>query len=110
MESSKTLHTGSNNDVDSSSKIEAIKNLIFGDNIRAYNSEFESLKVEIRSNEKITEEHLILIEQRIDNLETDLQIRLTKLEDKIDHTLQDLINNRKQLADLFIGMGNELSK
>ena len=33
--------------IDSASKIEVIKNLIFGDNIAEYNSEFEALKKDI---------------------------------------------------------------
>ena len=36
-----------NNINDASSKIETIKNLIFGENIQAYDSEFETLKKEI---------------------------------------------------------------
>jgi len=37
---------------DPASKIEVIKNLIFGENIAEYNSEFESLKKEIDSKRK----------------------------------------------------------
>ena len=35
--------------IDSASKIEAIKNLIFGENIQQYITEFETLKKEIDS-------------------------------------------------------------
>ena len=35
------------NTVDSSSKIDAIKQLIFGENMQAYDSEFETLKQDI---------------------------------------------------------------
>jgi len=109
MESPNHTNPSSINDTDSSSKIEAIKNLIFGDNIKAYNSEFDALKVDIRKNEEITEEHLALIEQRIDSLETDFQIRLTKLEERIDQSFQNISNNRKELSDLFLQIGNQLS-
>lgn len=37
---------------DSASKIEVIKNLIFGENIAEYNSEFDTLKKEIDSKKK----------------------------------------------------------
>ena len=42
-----TKNTNTKNAADSASKIEVIKNLIFGENIAEYNSEFETLKKEI---------------------------------------------------------------
>ena len=44
--------TTANNVSDSASKIEVIKNLIFGENIAEYNSEFETLKKEIDAKRK----------------------------------------------------------
>ncbi|WP_108867472.1 fructose 1,6-bisphosphatase [Aquimarina aquimarini] len=102
---------------DPSSKIEAIKNLIFGENIAAYNSEFEKVKKEITSKKKDLED---LIDdtrkelfQAIDNLSTDLNIRITELEDNLaDKT--DMLDNKKVdkkvLGDLLINLGEKINQ
>lgn len=103
--------------VDANSKIDAIKELIFGENIQAYNSEFETLKADILS-KKETLENLIddvksELLQNIDSLSTDLNIRITELEDSFNDKIDTLDNkkvDRKQLSDLFIKLGEKISE
>lgn len=102
---------------DNSSKIDAIKDLLFGDNIVEYNSQFESIKNDILK-KKEDLEHLIEVTQKslneaIDNLSTDLNIRITSLEDVFEekiNALDDKKMNRKDLGDLLIKLGNKISE
>lgn len=101
---------------DSASKIEVIKNLIFGDNIEEYNSEFVSLKKEIDSKRKELKSYIDETRQElmanIDNLSTDVNIRITDLEnaleDKADQ-LDDKKVDRKLLGDLLISLGEKIA-
>lgn len=102
---------------ENSSKIEAIKNLIFGENIAEYNHEFEAVKADIR-NKKIALEDLINSTRQelniaIDNLSTDINIRITELEDKLDTKTEELNEqkvDRKLLGDLLIKLGTKISE
>jgi len=100
---------------DSASKIEVIKNLIFGENIAEYNSEFETLKKEIDSKreelQKYIDETREELISSIDNLSTDINIRMTDLEnsledkaDKLDHQKVD----KKLLGNLLISLGEKI--
>ena len=101
---------------DAASKIDVIKNLIFGENIQAYDSEFELLKQDILDKKKILEE---LIEDvkadlktAIDNVTTDVNIRITELEDNLENKLEDIDTakvNKKMLGDLLIELGEKVS-
>ncbi|SHJ67375.1 fructose 1,6-bisphosphatase [Aquimarina spongiae] len=102
---------------DPSSKIEAIKNLIFGDNIAAYNSEFEIVKKDILSKKKelegFIEDTRNELNQAIDNLSTDINIRLTELEDKLAdkaETLDAQKVDKKTLGDLLITLGENIQQ
>lgn len=102
---------------DHSSKIEVIKNLIFGENIAEYNSEFEEIKADINNKKKAIEELIEAtrteLSQAIDNLGTDLNIRITELEDTVENNMEKLDEkkvDRKLLGDLFIKLGNKISE
>lgn len=103
--------------IDNSSKIEAIKNLIFGENIQEYNSEFQSVKEDIL-NKKQELEHLIdetrsELMQAIDNLSTDLNIRITEVEDAFNKradSLDDKKLDRKQFGKLLVNLGEKISQ
>ena len=98
------------------SKIEAIKNLIFGDNIQAYDSEFETLKQDILDKKKILED---LIEEvstdlrkSIDDVSTDVNIRITDLEKSLEGKIEDLDSksvDRDLLGKLLINLGEKVS-
>ena len=99
------------------SKIEAIKNLIFGENIAEYDNEFEAIKNDIIK-KKMALEDLIAttqteLNEAIDNLSTDVNIRITKLEDDLAAKFENLNEkkvDRKQLGDLLIKLGSKISE
>jgi len=105
------------NNVDSVSKIETIKNLIFGENIQQYDSEFETLKKDILQKR---EELRILVEETnseintlIDNLSTDLNIRITELENTLAEKADNLEAkkvDKKTLGTLLVKIGNQISE
>ena len=115
--SKNTQETESNGSLDSGSKIEAIKNLIFGENIKEYDSEFESLKKDInrKKNElkNLIEETHKELNTLIDNASTDLNIRITELEGSIADKTEDLALNKvdkKTLGQLLVKLGNQISE
>lgn len=103
--------------LNTNSKIDAIKELIFGDNIQAYNSEFEAVKADIIAKKEELQNLISTIEseliESIDTLSTDLNIRLTDLEssinDKLD-TMDSKKTDRKLLGELFIKLGEKISE
>jgi archaellum component FlaC len=98
------------------SKIEAIKNLIFGDNIQAYDSEFETLKQDILNKKKDLEDLLEEVgsdlRKSIDNLSTDINIRITDLEQSLEGKIGDLEEksvDKDALGKLLIELGKKVS-
>ncbi len=109
--------TPPNGVLDSGSKIEAIKNLIFGENIQAYDSEFDSLKKEITEKrdelKDFVDETRKELNDLIDNLSTDLNIRITELETTIADRAEDLNTkkvDKKILGQLLVKLGNQISE
>lgn len=98
------------------SKIDAIKDLLFGENIQTYDKEFESVKSDILEKRN---ELLDLISQTrkeldnaIDNLGTDVNIRITELEDTFNAKSDALDANKidkKVLGNLLVNLGNKIS-
>lgn len=114
---SKTKKAASENSVtDSASKIEVIKNLIFGENIAEYNSEFETLKKEIDTKRKELKNYIDDAREElmtsVDNLSTDINIRITDLEnaleDKADKLSEQKVD-KKTLGDLLISLGENIA-
>ena len=102
--------------MDSSSKIEAIKNLIFGENMEQYDSEFETLKKELDDKKKVLEAYIDEVRhelmQSIDSLSTDVNIRITDLEDSLSARAEQLSEDkvdRKELGKLLINLGEKIS-
>ncbi|KAA5824069.1 fructose 1,6-bisphosphatase [Algibacter amylolyticus] len=98
------------------SKIDAIKELIFGENIQAYNSEFEALKADIIAKKEELQNLMSAVEseilQNIDTLSTDINIRISDLEKSVEDKLDNLDDkkvNRKLLSELFIKLGEKIS-
>lgn len=97
------------------SKIEAIKNLIFGENIQEYNHEFEALKADIATKREEMLEYVDDARKEImtavDNLSTDVNIRISDLEQALDDKAQDLDNrkvSRDSLGDMLIKLGENI--
>ncbi|WP_044632180.1 hypothetical protein [Neotamlana sedimentorum] len=100
-----------------SSKIDAIKELIFGENIQEYNEEFETLKKDILNKKNELQELISTVEsellQSIDSLSTDINIRVTELENTVNDRLDDLGDkkaDRKLLSKLFIQLGEKIAE
>ena len=100
----------------SASKIDIIKNLIFGETIQTYDTEFEALKKDILDKKKVLED---LIEEirtdlstTLDNVSTDVNIRITELEhnlsEKIDAIETDKVN-KKMLGKLLVDLGEKIA-
>ncbi|MBB3124310.1 uncharacterized protein YoxC [Mesoflavibacter sabulilitoris] len=105
------------NAVDASSKIDAIKQLIFGENMQAYDSEFETLKKDILNKkeelEQLIDEVKTELLQNIDNLSTDVNIRITELEASLEEktdALEEKKVDRKLLGELFTKLGEKISQ
>jgi len=114
--SKKTKSEAPTENHDSSSKIEAIKNLIFGENIEQYDSEFNTLKKEIQEKKEALESYIDEVRseimQSIDTLSTDVNIRITDLEDAVQAKTDALSEekvDRKQLGKLLISLGEKIS-
>ncbi|AUC83727.1 fructose 1,6-bisphosphatase [Lacinutrix sp. Bg11-31] len=108
--------TNNTNATDSTSKIDAIKQLIFGENIQEYNHEFEAVKQDILKKKKELENLLDDVKsellQNIDNLSTDINIRITELENTLEdkaETLDEKKLDRKLFGDLLIKLGEKIS-
>lgn len=102
---------------DSGSKIEAIKNLIFGENIKAYESEFELLKQDILDKKKVLEDLMDEVREdlskTIDNIATDVNVRITELEENIEAKIENLDDHtvkKEMLGELFKELGDKISK
>lgn len=100
---------------EATSKIEAIKNLIFGENMAAYDSEFEAVKKDLtekrRELEDFIEETKKELHHSIDNLSTDLNIRITDLEDQLSQKTTKLDGqkvDKKILGELLISLGEKI--
>ncbi|RDK88358.1 fructose 1,6-bisphosphatase [Marinirhabdus gelatinilytica] len=112
----KNTPTENNNPLDSNSKIEAIKNLIFGENIQEIDSEFNTLKKAVDEQKAQLENYIDEVRnelmQSIDSLSTDVNIRITDVEDAMTAKTEALAESkvdRKQLGQLLISLGEKIS-
>jgi len=97
------------------SKIDVIKNLIFGDTLQAYDIELDELKKEILQKKQVLDD---LIEEvktdlnnSIDTIATDVNIRITELEKNLDAKIEDLDEtsvNKKILGKLLVELGEKI--
>ena len=97
------------------SKIETIRNLIFGENIETYNSEFETMKSDILKKkqllEDLVEEVRSDLKSAIDNVAIDVNIRITELEDKMEEKIERLESEqvkKSQLGKLLVTLGEKI--
>lgn len=101
---------------DSNSKIEAIKNLIFGENIEQYDNQFDTIRKEIKTKKEKLENYIDEVRnelmQSIDSLSTDVNIRITDLEDSLQAKTEALADDkidRKELGELLKNLGEKIS-
>jgi hypothetical protein len=106
----------SNTTIDSASKIEAIKNLIFGENMVQYDTEFDTIRKDLQKKKEHLENYIDEVRnelmQSIDSLSTDVNIRITDLEDALNartDALSEKKVDRKELGKLLINLGEKIS-
>ena len=100
----------------SASKIDVIKNLLFGETMHAYDTEFEALKKDILEKKQVLEN---LIEEvrselntSLDSIATDINIRITELEKNLADKMEDLEAdsvNKKMLGKLLVDLGEKIA-
>ena len=102
---------------ESAQRLEAIKNLIFGENIVQIDQDFETLKKLIDKRKEELESYIEdtrkEITMSIDNLSTDLNIRLTDLENSLNDKASELDHkkmDRKILGNLLVTLGDKIMK
>lgn len=106
-----------NDSSESAQRLEAIKNLIFGENIVQIDQDFQTLKNLIDKRKEELENYIEdtrkEISATIDNLSTDLNIRLTDLENALNDKATALDHNkvdRKTLGNLLVNLGDKIMK
>lgn len=97
------------------SKIDAIKELIFGEDIQSYNQQFSELKDIIENRRQELESYMDGIKQELvtnlDNLNTDMNIRITELEKALENRLDKIDGakvDRKALGKSLESLGKKL--
>ncbi len=103
------------NGEDQVSKLDAIKNIIFGENIAQYEKAFKEVKTDIDTKKEFLENYIDDVrkdlEQHIDSVSTDINIRITDLENKLDEKAEKLDAkkvDRKTLSKLLISLGEKI--
>ena len=105
------------NSLESSQRLEAIKNLIFGENIQQIDQDFLSLKnlIDKRKEEldSYIEETRKGLLHTVDNLSTDVNIRITDLEESLNEKAAHLDHkkvDRSLLGSLLVNLGEKIMK
>jgi len=105
------------NSLESAQRLEAIKNLIFGENIQQIDSDFQSLKNHIEKRkeelENLIDETRRELNKTIDNLATDINIRITDLENNLTEKTDELNHkkvDRNLLGTLLVSLGEKIMK
>lgn len=103
--------------LESTQRIEAIKNLIFGENIQQINQDFSEVKNLIDKRKEELENYILEVKtelyKTIDNLSTDLNIRITDLENNLNEKADELNHkkvDRNLLGTLLVSMGEKIMK
>ena len=102
---------------ESAQRLEAIKNLIFGENIQQIDQEFQAIKNHIEKRKEELEDFIAEtrkeLNSTIDNLATDLNIRITDLENSMNDKTDELNHkkvDRNLLGTLLVSMGEKIMK
>ncbi|TQM40061.1 hypothetical protein BC670_0923 [Flavobacterium branchiophilum] len=103
--------------LESAQRLEAIKNLIFGENIQQIDEDFSSIKQLIEQRKEALEDYIEATRkellQTIDNLSTDLNIRITDLEQNLSDQVANLNHkkvDRATLGQLLVNLGEKIMK
>lgn len=98
-------------------KIEAVKQLIFGENMQQYDSEFNEIRALIKKTRNEIEDELNetrdSLTNMINDLRSDMNKKVTQLRKEMDENVADLDDrkmNRKLLGALLQEMGKQISE
>lgn len=98
-------------------KIDAVKQLIFGENMQQYDAEFNEIKAIIKKTRNEIEKELNdtrdQLNSLINELRTDMNKKVTQLRADMDEAVTDLDNrkvNRKLLGALLQEMGKQIAE
>ncbi|MFK7905194.1 MAG: hypothetical protein AB8B69_08720 [Chitinophagales bacterium] len=105
-----------NNPTNTQPQIDAIRNIIFGQNMQDYDQKFSTLNDSLKQNrseidEKIEQTKNYLLEE-MRQMENRFNAQLQELNDRLtkeSERLEDKKLNRKQLGELLIEIGNKIS-
>jgi tRNA U34 5-carboxymethylaminomethyl modifying GTPase MnmE/TrmE len=110
MANSRPIIELNKNKDEASSKIEVIKNLIFGETIEQHESELEKLKEDLQSQKQELQELISTLRKEmtatIDTKEAEQQKLIKALETKITNEMVD----RETMGTLLMDMGKSLLK
>ncbi|MCV6631511.1 MAG: fructose 1,6-bisphosphatase [Flavobacteriaceae bacterium] len=103
--------------VANNTKIDVIRELIFGENMTEYNAEFQALKKDLEKKRKELRKMMHEIreemDQTIDSLSTDLNIRISDLESQLEEKSEDLLDRKVEketLGAFLIELGEKIQK
>ncbi|KYG83765.1 hypothetical protein [Roseivirga echinicomitans] len=98
-------------------KIDAVKQLIFGESMQQYDAEFNEMKTLIKRTRNEIESELNDTRDQLNNiineLRTDMNKKVTQLRSDMDEAVTDLDNkkvNRKLLGALLQEMGKQIAE
>ncbi|MEP0263191.1 fructose 1,6-bisphosphatase [Dokdonia sp.] len=102
-------------ELEANSKIDAIKQLIFGENMAEYSQEFDTLKKELENRRRELSDYIDDTRKElmtaIDNLSTDVNIRISDLEESLNDkttSLDEKKVDKSQLGNLLIKLGESI--
>lgn len=105
-----------NADINNPSQITAIRDILFGNNMQAYEAEFNAIKDLVAQNKANTDEQLqqqlSQINESLNNLEQRLMLAIKKNHEEVLEELRKLDNaklDKVQLGKMFIEIGNKIS-
>lgn len=105
-----------NADINNQSQITAIRDILFGNNMQAYEAEFNAVKQMVEQNKADTNEQLHQqfnqITELLNSLEQRLMLVIKKNQEDLLEELRKLDNaklDRVQLGRMFIEIGNKIS-
>lgn len=105
-----------NADINNPSQITAIRDILFGNNMQAYEAEFNAIKDLVAQNKANTDEQLqqqlSQINESLNNLEQRLMLAVKKNHEEVLEEFRKLDNaklDKVQLGKMFIEIGNKMS-
>ncbi len=107
----------SENGISGDPKIEAVKQLIFGENMQQYDSEFNEIKALIKKTRTEIENEINdtrdALTKMINDLRSDTTKKMTQLREDMDEAVSDLDErkvNRKLLGAMLQEMGKQIAE